>query len=515
MQTSFDSPANTAFSLPLRSGLLLHALAFVVTVLPLCLVTIPPLVDYLNHLARMHILYDYASSAALQQNYTVQWQMTPYLAMEAVVLPLLRLTDIYTAGKIFIVLGLLLTATGVVGVRLATSGRLSWLDFFVYPVLYSVNLGWGFVPFVFSIGVMLCLFCGFLWLMRRPYAAQLAYVSVATVILFFCHLITVGFFALLVACAVTADSRWFSRDFFRRGCALLPAFVPVAFLWTQVPPPPFATDVTQGWLNPIKLAVLAFNGNYVVAVLVSAAVMLALYAGWREKVLAVPSPVLRRCLVVLGVVLPERLMNIGLFGLRLPYLWLLLLPTALTLRLEVVPVRKVYRVLAGVTLCFVIRHVTIATALGQCDAMLTEFRAAAQQLPRGTTLTATYNMTGASPCANIHWPEHVNTLAVIERDVFAPNLFSKIYPVRPSATLDDPRYAAIAPPEIKNFFTGGPDYLQQPQKMRDWRQNFNYLVYFHFNEQVPIPGATAVVRGSYFSLLRIETPKGTPSSKNP
>ncbi len=40
---------------------------------PVLSVAVPPLVDYPNHLARMHILANWASDPALQRNYVVDW----------------------------------------------------------------------------------------------------------------------------------------------------------------------------------------------------------------------------------------------------------------------------------------------------------------------------------------------------------------------------------------------------------------------------------------------------------
>jgi hypothetical protein len=493
---------------PLRQGLLLHFLLFVIAVWPLWQTTIPALVDYLNHLARLHVLSAYADSPALQQNYRIKWDIIPYLAMEAVVLPLAHLTDIYTAGKIFVILGLFLTVAGVISVQLVTCRRLSVPGYFVYPVLYSVNLGWGFVPFVFSTGVMLCLFAGFLALERASYALRLVYTALAALLLFFAHLITAGFFALLVACAVTAETRWFSRDFFRKGLTFLPAFLPIVALWTQVPPSPALMNITEGWLSLVKFMPFVFNVHYTTGILATLVIVVALYIGWREKVLLIPSPVLRRCLVVTGILallMPERLLNIGLFGARLPYVWLLLLAAGLSWRpgLSRGRMRGASIAVAILATGFLVRHGMIARDLQVCDARLQEFRNATQVLPVGTTLTATYRMDEAATCGNIHLPEHINALAVIERDVFIPNMFFKFYPVWPAKQLDDPQYVVTLPPQIGDFFPTGEKYLKTAENMRNWRKNFAYIAYFHFGTTVTIPDTVPIHQGSYFTLLQV------------
>src|ERR1700683_3485584 len=72
---------------PHRSWRLPVVLAFYLVVLgllavPIMSVLVPPLADYPNHLARMHILAAYAGSSALQANYVAAWELSPYLAID-------------------------------------------------------------------------------------------------------------------------------------------------------------------------------------------------------------------------------------------------------------------------------------------------------------------------------------------------------------------------------------------------------------------------------------------------
>jgi hypothetical protein len=511
MQPSFPS-----FSLSPGRGLLLHLVAFMLTVLPLWQTTAPPLSDYLNHLARMHILHDFDHSAALQQNYRVVWQIVPYYAMEAVVLPLLRVTDIYTAGKIFIVLGLLLTVCGVLWLHLLTFRRIHAPSFLVHPLLYSLNLGWGFVPFVFSIGVMLCLFAGLIALRERSTAIRLLYVTCAATLLFFCHLIALGIFALLVACASTAQDKWFSRSFFRHGLVMLPAFLPAVLLWFQVPQPP-ALDphVIRGWLNPTLIMGLVFDGQVALALLVTLVLALVLGGAALGGILSCTSPVIRRSLLVTALVavcLPERAFDIGLVNLRLPYVFSLLLPAGIGLQATPTVSRtKIGMGLGILGALFLMRQLSIAEGLAHCDAKTAEFRQAVRVLPRGTTLTALFNEKAVDPCGHWHWPTYINALAVIERDVFTPNLFMKMFALWPAPSLDDPGYGVAQTARSYMFFKDSPQYMTQPQKMREWRQNFRYLANIHFNTGVRVvPGTREIYRGSYFSLLEV-VPETTPA----
>ena len=53
--------------------------------LPFFFIQLPPLQDYPNHLARIHILTQIKENPALQEYYKVQWAPLPNLAMDLVI----------------------------------------------------------------------------------------------------------------------------------------------------------------------------------------------------------------------------------------------------------------------------------------------------------------------------------------------------------------------------------------------------------------------------------------------
>lgn len=122
-------------------------------VIPVLTVTYTPLVDYPNHLARVHILYKYADVPAYQSAYTRVLEPLPNLAMELLLLPLLPFVDILAAGKIFLTLTLLLFIVGCHQLGTAIHGRPTWLVlpslFFVYNSMFF----YGFVNYIVGVGV--------------------------------------------------------------------------------------------------------------------------------------------------------------------------------------------------------------------------------------------------------------------------------------------------------------------------------------------------------------------------
>src|SRR5690348_2781657 len=86
------------WALVTAGGMVVLAIAAV----PLFSVLVPPMGDYPNHLARLHILATIAQSTALQQLYEVRWQVTPYIGMDALGLGLAQWMPIYAVGKLLV-----------------------------------------------------------------------------------------------------------------------------------------------------------------------------------------------------------------------------------------------------------------------------------------------------------------------------------------------------------------------------------------------------------------------------
>src|SRR5215469_4772948 len=67
------------------NSLALLLVGMLIACLPVLLTAAPPLVDYPNHLARMHIIGALGASPTLGQFYELVWRPIPNLAMDVVV----------------------------------------------------------------------------------------------------------------------------------------------------------------------------------------------------------------------------------------------------------------------------------------------------------------------------------------------------------------------------------------------------------------------------------------------
>jgi hypothetical protein len=101
----------------------LLALVVLALVAPIWLAPIPPLSDYVNHVARAHVLAHYGESAAYQAAYAPAWGPYPNLAFDLFAVPLSGVLDALIVGKLFLTLTVAVWCAGCVALgRAVTCG---------------------------------------------------------------------------------------------------------------------------------------------------------------------------------------------------------------------------------------------------------------------------------------------------------------------------------------------------------------------------------------------------------
>jgi hypothetical protein len=510
-------------------GALLHTVLFVLFCWPLWQAQVLPFGDYPLHLARMHILLEYAHSPALQEHYRINPDViVPYKAMPAIVLPLARLTDLYTAGKLFVLLGLALTVIGVVALQITLTRRVNVLSTLVHPLLYSNVLAWGFITFTFSIGVLLCLFCGWLWTARWPGWARLIFLAGASTVLFFNHLLAVGFFAVLIGADVTANERWFSRGFWQKGLAVAPGFLPAVLLWLRVPDIPGLDSVTGKWLPLERFFVLAFDSVTVLHLLILGLGILVMKILRDFHHLTVPYAGIRRALWVflaLALLTPTFVLGIAFTDRRIPYLLCLLFVAATSLQFSLQPKLRIIGIAALMTLGIVLagRQVDINRHLAECSAHFTELQAALRILPQGTAVFPTGVFGSPLRCGLYSWHWGSAVLAVIERDAFVPQQVMGMFEVTASernqqrdifnADLTSIKMLSKTQSDAFDVFfqdqiRKNPErkhaFEQYKRFLKSWR-DFPYILDIDFGTPAPErpDGLTAIHRGSFFTIYQV------------
>lgn len=428
-------PARIAAADPGDSGALspaqfwaAFAALFLVAALPLLSVGLPPLFDYPNHLARMDLLIRLPASEALQRYYELHWRIIPNLGMDLVVPMLARVMPLAWAGKVFTLAALALVAGGAALVHRAAVGRWSLWPLFAFLFLYSRVLLWGFLSYLFGIGLAFIAFALWISLSRRSPYARVTVSAVAALTLFFAHLMACVVYGVLIA-GYELGVLWRSRPCPWGGAVVRLAIAGAPFL------PPLALMLLAGegqGLGAVhygrldrKLDLLfSVFDNYDRAFDVGCFVLLVLAAGFgyfRRHLVVVPAllpPLALLAIVYLAA--PAQLMTASAVDHRLP----LVIGTALAAATAspALAGRGLRLVaLAGLAL-FLARMAEVWIHWERADAVYARLLPILDQVPAGGRLAVGYppDAVGSTAIPTTHLP----TLAIVRRDAFVPTLFA-------------------------------------------------------------------------------------------
>jgi hypothetical protein len=179
-----------------RQVLVFFAALTFLTSSPIWTHRLPPISDYVNHLARMHVLETISQNSQLARFYEVHWQAIPNLTMDLLVPIFARAFNIYIAGQIFLVFMLVVIVSGVIILHRALFGRWSVTPLLVLPFLYNYVFLVGLMNYIFGLGVALWGLAGWVFLRDRKLPIRLAVSIVCVLMLFFCHLSALGIYGI-------------------------------------------------------------------------------------------------------------------------------------------------------------------------------------------------------------------------------------------------------------------------------------------------------------------------------
>ncbi len=192
--------ASPARALSLRHAALALAAVYAVYLVPLLLVQNPPLHDYMFHIARIHILNHWQGSSALQAHYVIGSFILPNIAFDVIVALLAQVMPLELAGRVFIGLTLALQLSGCMALYRTLHGRYGLWPLAAGLFLYNWIFLFGFLNYLFGVGVLLWATAVWIDLAARPgIVAKLLWGTAFSLVLFFSHLIACGLFAVIVA----------------------------------------------------------------------------------------------------------------------------------------------------------------------------------------------------------------------------------------------------------------------------------------------------------------------------
>src|SRR6267154_3765163 len=160
---------------------------------PLFSTALPPLFDYPNHLARMHLLAEGGNAF-----YAVRWGPLPNLAQDLIVPPLARLMPLEIASKLFLAMIFGAIAGGTIWLNRVVTGVWRFWPLLAFLLLYNRIFLWGFVNYLFGIGVALGGTALWLALEPRGWWIRVLVSSLAALACYFSHIAAFGFYALVI-----------------------------------------------------------------------------------------------------------------------------------------------------------------------------------------------------------------------------------------------------------------------------------------------------------------------------
>jgi hypothetical protein len=251
---------------------------------------LPPLSDYVNHLARMHVIGTVDSDPYLAKFYEIQWQIIPNLIMDFIVPTLARVMNIYLAGQLFLISTFVVILSGTLALNRALTGRWSVLPLVAAPLLYNNLLLVGVMNYLFGVGLALWALAVWISLRDRPWPGRFAASTIFVIGLFFCHLFSVGLYGLGLL-AFESQRLWTMRDQPLRGrvidfCMTVIPFLPVIPLLMASPTWGLAQEFSWEPNGKIDGLIYVFDVYYdFVAIALVGVASLALVWAVRHKVM--------------------------------------------------------------------------------------------------------------------------------------------------------------------------------------------------------------------------------------
>ena len=391
--------------------------------MPVFSTRLPPLVDYPNHLARFWIL-----AAGGNPFYGIDWAPLPNLAGDLIVPPLARFVPLELAGKLFLVAILALNIGGAVWLNRAATGAWRLWPLLAAAFLYNRSFLWGFINYLFGLGIALC--GAALWLQLETARAWVRLLVSALVALtcFFGHIAAFGVYALVIlgleltpAVAELRARAW--PALCRRFALAAPQFVVPAALvlgWWH------STEGGVSYPRIWRKADLLFSvfDNYSRQFDVACFALLLLLLGvlaWRRRLGVSPRLAPAVALVFAAyLLLPTQMLSGSGTDHRIAVAWFMLLAASAAPRFS--SRRAAQMVGAAILLVLIGRFAVIEAVWRSADRVYRVDLAAIDALPSGSMLAVAFpsGALNASAIPLLHLP----TLAVPRREAFVPTVFA-------------------------------------------------------------------------------------------
>jgi hypothetical protein len=529
-------PAPRAAEFGLGKIAILFAALMAIAAVPILLNPLPPISDYINHLARMHIIATINTDPDLHRYYEIQWQIIPNLMMDLIVPPLVRIMNIYLAGQTYTLLSFALIISGTVALHRQLFGRWSALPLMAFLLLFNDVFFVGTMNYVFGIGLMLWALAAWIALRERSRTLRLSVSTMFVLGLFFCHLFVLGVYAVALfafesqrlATAYLRTRRSSGRYAARRALpALIFDYVLTGLPFVSVPlllmmsPTKGLWDfywMSSGKLDGLRFVIEAYSpavAFLLVTVVVAAAACALCYRalsfhGFGLALFAIGA--------ITYLALPRVMFDTYMVDQRLPISLAFILIACFDVDFRNRFVRWGFA--ASLVLLLMARVTEVERTWSPLSAGVESFRQSVDLLKRGAKVVVAYADPNGGDELRDYGLMHADCIAVIERSALVTTEFTvlgkQILHARP-AYRDRVDTEDGTPPMIGNLVqvadrpTANEDFY-----WRRWTADYDYL-YVLFTKpdfQNPDPAhLTELYAGDRFMLYRIERSQLTAATK--
>ena len=421
---------------------ILFTVLLAITAIPILLHPLPPLSDYVNHLARMHVIAAINSDPDLARYYEVDWQVIPNLMMDLVVPQFERLMNVYLAGQLYTLLSFALIVSGTLALHRRLFGHWSPLPLLAFPLLYNNVFLVGTMNYVAGIGLMLWAVTIWMALRERSWLIRLPVSAAFVLALFFCHLFALGVYGLALL-AFELHRLWAS---FRQARSAAPALamrrVPglaADFVATGLPflpvLPLLMMSPTWGLWQGLswELAGKIDGLIYVIEVYSHSVAMLligivAFLAGWALRDRALSFHAFGIALLAVGAViymaLPRMLFDTYMADQRLPISLAFILLACIDLDLRQRAVRS--GVVVALLALVAIRVGEVEHTWRQLTPGIESFRQSVNLIDRGAKVMVAYADPDAGSGLGDFGLVHADCIALIERSALVTTAFTVV-----------------------------------------------------------------------------------------
>jgi len=479
---------------------------------------LPPLSDYVNHLARMQVIATLPENSQLANFYEINWQIIPNLTMDLIVPLLAHVMKIYLAGQVFLVAMFALIVSGTLALNRALVGRWSALPLFGIPLLYNFVFLVGLMNYIFGIGVALWALAGWAVLRECAWPARFALSSVSVIVLFFCHLSALGVYGVGVL-SFEVFRLWQRRseawplrvvDFIASG---LPFLVAAPLLYAS---PTLQLAGGNYWEQSGKLQGLMFvfsDYSDIVAFALVTAIVGSIVWAVRHRVLHF-HPLAIALIVVGGAVyfsLPRVMFDTYMADQRVPLGIAFMLLACGDLELRRRLVRRGF--VALLIVLTAVRVMEIDLNWSQLSDSTSQFRASVKRIVPGSKVFVAYADRSMGEDVRDLGLVHAACIAMIERSALVTTAFTvagkQILGVRPAYNDFVDRHDGTPPSTAQLVIAAEHPLPNTPEFWLNWTK-FDYLYVLFTEDEAPNPDPSRlklVADGDRFQLYRINKPQ--------